>query len=66
MLVELGLRLDVVGLAPYHQFIIVTSRGELLLIWTPLKPTHFLLVSLKLCEIIFLHSWISMEDALVS
>ena len=66
MLIELGLWLHIVGLAPYHQFVIITSRGKLLLIWTPFKPTNFLFVSLKFGEIIFLHSWVSMENALIS
>ena len=66
MLAELCLGLTIVGFAPYHQFVVISSRGKLLLIWTPFEAANFLFVSFKLCKEVFLHSWIPMENALVS
>jgi hypothetical protein len=46
MISELYKWLGWIRLVPDHQFIIVTSRGELLLIWAPFETAYFLLVTL--------------------
>ena len=66
VLAEFCLRLYAIGSAPYHKFVVVASRGKLLLIWTPFEATNFLFMSFKLSKEVLLHSWISVKNALVS
>ena len=51
---------------PNQEFVVIASRGQLLLIETPLEPTYFLLMADKLCLKVALSAQISMQDAFVS
>lgn len=66
VLTELDLRLIEVVFAPNHQFVIVTSWGELLLVWAPFESTDFLLVAFQLGEVVDLLSHISVQNGLIS
>jgi len=60
MLVEFNQGFVMVLPAPYQEFVIISSWGELLIIGTPFKSTNFLLVALKFCKEVILSSEISM------
>lgn len=51
---------------PDEQLIVIASRGQLLLVWAPLEPAHFLLVAFELGEEVIFHSEVSVQDALVT
>ena len=66
MFIELHNRFRKVRLAPNYQLIVVTPRGQLLLIRAPLEATDLLLVALEFGEVIILHPDVSVEDCLIS
>jgi hypothetical protein len=55
-----------ISVAPNQQFVVVTPRRQLLLVWTPLEAAHFLLVPLQSPEVVPRGSQITVEDALIS
>lgn len=65
MITELGLGL-VRMQWPEKEFIVVTPRGQLLIVETPLKTAHFLLVANHLAEIRIGSSEVSLEYRLIS
>ncbi len=66
VLAEFCLRLYAIGSAPYHKFVVITSGGQLLLIWAPFESTDLLLVTFKLSKEIILLSHISMQNGFIS
>ena len=56
VLVELDQRLTGRLPVPNEQFVVVASRGQLLLVRAPFEPANFLLVALELGEEVVLHS----------
>lgn len=51
---------------PYHQFVVVATRCELLVVKAPLKPTNFLLVALKGTEHVIRVTQVTHVDVTVS
>lgn len=58
-------RLGLLVPAPYHQFIVVASGSQLLLIWTPFEPAYLLLVAFKLGEVVLSLPHVPVQDGLV-
>jgi hypothetical protein len=63
---ELADRVRFILEAPDAEFVVVASRGQLLLIRRPFEPTYLLFVMLKLREILIVFPGVSLEDIFVS
>ena len=66
MLVELGEGLRAASRAPKQQFVIVATRGQLLVIPRPLKSANFLPVTNQFCSEVLWAPQISVENAVVA